>query len=174
MGTNHKASQTPQISLFSEEQISELHQATLELLERTGVEVLNEEALGLLKDNGCNVKETRVRIPSSLVEESLQIVPKVVNLSTRDNKKFLQLEDNKFYFGTGLDSLYILDSFTGERRKFLKEDVEKAALICGYLPNIDFVMSMGLVSDIPATISDRHQFAAMLVNTNKSIRLYLS
>lgn len=169
MRTDFRVNQTPQLSLFSEDQISELHLATVEVLKRTGVEVFNEEALSLLRDNSCSIKGNRVRIPSSLVEESLQAAPKRVSLSTRDGKNFLQLEDDKFYFGTGSDCPHILDSFTGKRRKFLKKDGERGALICDYLPNIDFVMSMGLVSDVLPSISDRHQFAAMLTNTNKSI-----
>ncbi len=103
----------------------------------------------------------------------MEAAPKQVNLFTRDGNDFLELEDSKFYFGTGSDCPYILDSFTGQRRKFLKKDVEKAALICDYLPNIDFVMSMGLISNVPISISDRRQFAAVLTNTNKPIRSFV-
>jgi len=169
MRTSSRINGIPQLSLFSEDQISKLHLATLELLEKTGVEVANQEALDLLRDGGCRIKKNRVTIPSNLVEGSLNATPKRITLFTRDGNKFLELEDDKFYFGTGSDCPYILDSFSGKRRKFLKEDVEKGSLICDYLPNIDFVMSMGLVSDVPAAISDRHQFAAMVANTNKPI-----
>lgn len=169
MGTGLRISQTPQLTLLSEDQISKLHMATLEVLEEIGVDVLNEEAVSLLSDNGCAIRKNRVTIPSDLVEESLRAAPKRITLSARDGKNSLQLENGKSYFGTGSDCPHILDSSTGERRRFRKEDVEKGASICDYLPNIDFVMSMGLVSDVPVAVSDRHQFAAMLGNTSKPI-----
>ncbi|GAI89021.1 unnamed protein product, partial [marine sediment metagenome] len=169
MRMNFQANETPQLGLFSEDAVSELHLATLELLEETGVEVTNQEALGLLRDGGSRIKGNRVTIPASLVEECLSNSPKRVTLSTRNDNKCLQLENGKFYFGTGSDCPYILDPATGERRESLKEDVEKGALICDFLPNIDFVMSMGLASDVPTAVYDRHQFAAMLTNTIKPI-----
>jgi trimethylamine--corrinoid protein Co-methyltransferase len=41
--------------------------------------------------------------------------------------------------------------------------------LCDYLPHIDFVMSLGLVSDVPRPTSDIHQFEAMLLNTWKPV-----
>ncbi len=33
------------------------------------------------------------------------------------------LEKDRIYFGTGSDAVFILDSFTGERRKWLEKDM---------------------------------------------------
>jgi len=170
MRTNFKVQRTPQFSVLSPDQIEEIHLATLEVLERTGVEVFDREALELLRKAGALISDgNRVRIPPHLVEEAIRTAPKRVTLANRNGERTLFLEDHKIYFGTGSDCPNILDSFTGERRRFTKEDVAKAALICDYLPNIDFVMSLGLVSDVPTSVSDRHQFEAMLLNTEKPI-----
>ena len=124
----------------------------------------------MLASAGSRVEgKSRVRIPSYLVEDALKSAPKRITLSSRDGQRKVLLEGTKVYFGTGSDCPYILDSFNGERRLFTKEDVGKAALLCDYLPNIDFFMSLGLVSDVPALISDRHQFQAMLLNTTKPL-----
>jgi len=48
-------------------------------------------------------------------------------------------------------------------------DVEGMAALCEKLPNIDFVMSMGLPSDVPAESGDLSQFAAMLAGTTKPL-----
>ena len=162
---------TPQFRVLSDDQIYQIHLASLEVLERTGVEVFDDEALDLLRSAGARVssEDKRVRIPSYLVEEALRTAPKKVTLCSRDGQRTTPLEDSKVYFGTGSDCPYILDSFTGERRPFTKEDVGKAALIADYLPNIDFFMSLGLVSDVPPTTSDGHQFQAMLLNTKKPL-----
>jgi trimethylamine--corrinoid protein Co-methyltransferase len=81
----------------------------------------------------------------------------------------MPLENRNVYFGTGSDCPNVLDPFTGQRRKFLKEDVEQGIRLCDALPNIDFVLSIGLISDVPVAVSDVHQFEAMLLNTVKPI-----
>ena len=170
MKSSFQAYETPQFRILSDDQIYEIHLASLEILERTGVNVYEKEALSLLGDAGARIgKNERVRIPSYMVENALQTVPKRVTLCGRDGSRKVRLEGNKSYFGTGSDCPNILDSFTGKRRPMTKEDVAKAAQLCDYLPNIDFFMSLGLASDVPWDIYDKHQFEAMLFNTTKPI-----
>ena len=168
--SNFAANVTPHFSVLSNDQIYEIHLATLEVLERTGVQIPEQEAVDLLSGAGARVSDgNRVRIPSYLVEDALRSAPERITLANRDGERTVFLEGNKVYFGTGSDCPNLLDPYTGERRRFRKEDVEEAARLCDYLPNIDFVMSLGLVSDVPTATSDRHQFEAMLVNTKKPI-----
>lgn len=165
----NNAHQVIQFRVLSDEQIQEIHLATLSVLERTGVDVLEEQALELLKNAGCQVNGHRVRIPPGIVKKALATVPEKVTLYARDGEPAVFLEDHKSFFGTGSDCPNIMDPFTGKRRRFTKEDVAVASRICEYLPNIDFVMSLGLVQDVPVATSDRHQFQAMIANTKKPI-----
>ena len=48
MDINYHAHQTPQFRILSDQQIERIYQATLECLNRTGVNVLNAEARDLL------------------------------------------------------------------------------------------------------------------------------
>ena len=106
-----------------------------------------------------------------MVKQSLNTIPERIAVSGRDGARSMILEDHKSYYGTGSDCPFILDSFTGERRTFTKNDVETAARIADALPNIDFHMSLGLTSDVPNATYDRHQFVAMLSNTTKPLIL---
>ena len=90
-------------------------------------------------------------------------------LSHRGGGQSLLLEGRNVHFGTGSDCPYIRDARTGERRAFLKQDVAEGIRLCDALPNIDFVLSIGLISDVPSAVSDIHQFEAMLLNTMKPI-----
>ena len=56
---------------LSQEQIHVIHMASLEILERTGVVVLDDEALALLAEAGAHVEGNRVRIPALLVEDAI-------------------------------------------------------------------------------------------------------
>ncbi len=93
MKSNYEVYETPRFRVLSDDQIRELHNASLEILERTGVLVLEEESLSLLRDAGARVgKNGLVRIPSYLVEKALASAPKRVTLCGRDGSRKVHLE----------------------------------------------------------------------------------
>ncbi len=160
----------PRISLLDDEHKEEIHRASLEILERTGILVHDQEALDLLQQAGCSVRENnRVFLPGPVVEEAIRTVPDRITISNRKGERCLYLEDRKAYFGTGSETLNVIDVRTGERRKAILNDVREAARLCDRLKNVDFVMSMGMADDIPAVLSDRYQFEAMVSSTIKPI-----
>ena len=155
---------------LSPEQCQKLHNASLEILARTGVRLYHQEAVELLKKAGASVSEgNRVRIPSGLVEKAFSTVPKQITLHDRHGEPTLFLEDYRCYYGPGSDCLNIIDHRTGERRKPVLQDVVEAITVCDALPHIDFVMSMFLPSDVEAMVSDRLQMEVMLKTTTKPI-----
>jgi trimethylamine--corrinoid protein Co-methyltransferase len=155
---------------MSNEQCLKLHEAALEILDRTGVRLHHQPAIELFKKGGARVSEgNRVRIPLRLVERALDIVPKEITLYNRDGQPAILLAGQRSYFGTGSDCLNILDHRTGERRKPLLRDIIEGMTLCDALPNIDFVMCMFLPVDVPTMVADRHQMKAMLNHTSKPI-----
>ena len=107
----------PSFRLLSENQVRELHQATLKILETIGVKVMHGGALQMLKEAGCPVDKDRiVRIPSHLVENSLQTAPSRVTVYERRGKPAMQLEGRNVYFGLGTDLLHTRDIHSGELR----------------------------------------------------------
>lgn len=160
----------PQLVLLNDEQKEEIHRASLEVLEQTGILVYDQEVLDLLRQAGCPIKEDkRVFVPGPVVEDAIRTVPDRITISNRKGEKCLFLEDRKSYFGTGSETLNVIDVRTGERRKAILNDVKEAARVSDYLKNVDFVMSMGMADDIPAVLSDRYQFEAMVSSTTKPI-----
>ena len=157
------------LNVFAQKQVDALHQATLEILEKTGVEVQAEEGLVLLREAGAKVEGMRVRIPAHLVEQALESAPSRIDIYSRSGKHAMCLEDSRIHFGTGSDLPFANDLESGKRRLSLKEDTARAARVADALPNIDFVMSLGLSSDVHPETSNLHQFEAMLLNTEKPI-----
>jgi trimethylamine--corrinoid protein Co-methyltransferase len=156
--------------MFTNEQLDEVHLASLEVLWRTGVRVYESEALALLQEAGCHVTDDNlVRFPATVIEDALLSVPSRVVLSDRTGKSCMYLDGNRTYFGTGSDLPYTLDLETGERRPSLLADVKNTTRLVDYLPNLDFAMSMALPSDVPKKTSDRHSFLAMVENTTKPV-----
>ncbi|MCK4451411.1 MAG: trimethylamine methyltransferase family protein [Anaerolineae bacterium] len=164
------AFQSPQFSILSDSQLQRLHLAALEVLRRTGIRFHHQEALDMLKEAGAFISDGNlVKFPARLVEEAIASVPCRVIMCDRDGEPAVYLESNKVYFGTGSDCLNFLDPETGEHRKFTQVDLINAYRLCDALPNIHFVMSVGIPSDAePALIYDV-QMALMLEHTTKPI-----
>ena len=158
------------LTVWGEAECRRLHEATLELLADTGVDVRYEPALALFSAAGAAVDGRRVRIPARLVEDALASAPREWLLKPRGGDTApLVLRDGEVYFGTGSDVLYVRDPESGERRRVRRADVEGMAALCEKLPNIDFVMSMGLPEDAPQGIDDLVQVVAMLRGTRKPL-----
>ena len=157
------------INFLSEKQLEELHLATLNVLERVGVDIYHEEVLEILDETGAKIRGKRAYIPSALVEEILNISTPRVTLNDRHGSIAMELEKQRIYFGTGSDTPNFIDLDTGERRKACKDDIKNAVQVAHELNHIDFVMSMGLAKDVPEKKSDVHHFEAMVKNTDKPI-----
>lgn len=161
---------TPQFRKLSDDQLGQIHNASLEILDRTGVCLYEEEALELLKKAGVKVEDgNRVRIPPGLVEWALSIAPKRIVLCDRNGRRVMPLERNNVFFGPGSDCPNILDHRTGERRRGTLRDIEEGIRLCDALPNMDFLMSICIASDIDQQVADRYQMRAMLMNSTKPI-----
>jgi trimethylamine--corrinoid protein Co-methyltransferase len=81
----------------------------------------------------------------------------------------MHLEGRKSYFGTGSDTPYVLDINTGEKRRTVLQDIVNVSLLVDALEHIDFIMCMGIASDVPEAISDLYHFQAMARHTTKPI-----
>ena len=81
----------------------------------------------------------------------------------------MYLEGTKASFGTGSDCLNFLDPETGEHRKFTQADIIAGYRLCDALPNIAFLMSIGLPADVDSRLTYDAQMASMLEYSTKPI-----
>lgn len=166
----HSLRQTSTLySRLGPQECERIHNASLEVLERVGVEVHDERARALLVKGGAKTDGLRVTLPERLVTWALEIVPRRITLCDRNGKVAMRAWGYRSYFGGGSDCLNILDHRSGERRRPLLQDVIDAARVQDALPEVDFVMSMFLPSDVDQRIYDRYQMEAMLNHTTKPI-----
>jgi len=169
MKVNYQSNVSTQFRVLSEPQCEEIYLAMLHVLEKTGVDIYNDEATQLLKENGAIVDGPRVYIPSQMVKKALSSAPPRFTVHGRDGTKPLFIEPNRVYYGPGPTCPNFLDPNTGERRKYLRKDAAMTALVCDALNNIDFVMSLGAISDVKQSLADVHEFVEMMANTVKPI-----
>ena len=145
----------PQLKVINDYQIQQIHQATLEVLERTGVQVAHPRALELLHGAGARIDGKRTRIPSWLVEDALHKAPKRVVLGDRDGERKVYLEGDKYWFGPSLDCVDYLDPLTNERSRFVSDNCRVTATLADALPNYSWVMTIGMADDVNPDIADR-------------------
>jgi trimethylamine--corrinoid protein Co-methyltransferase len=159
-----------QFAVLSEGQLADLHLAALEVLRRTGVRFHHPGALEMLKQAGAFVSDGNlVRFPAAMVEDAISSPPGRIILCDRDGEAAVRLEGTRVWFGTGSDCLYILDPETSERHKFTRQDIVDGYHLCDALPNIHFVMSIGIPADVDPDLAYDVQMALMLEHTTKPI-----
>jgi trimethylamine--corrinoid protein Co-methyltransferase len=146
-----------------------IHAASLEVLERVGVDVHDEKAKKLLIKGGGRADGIRVRIPEYMVEKALALAPRRMTLYNRGGGVAIRAWGYKTYYGGGSDCLNILDHRTGQRRRPLLQDVREAVILMDALPELEFVMSMFLPEDVDQRIYDRYQMEVMVNHTTKPI-----
>ncbi len=166
--TNVIAYAAPFYRGLTDDQCRLIHNASLEILERTGVLLYYQPAIDLLKKAGCAVEENQVRIPAHLVEWALRTAPSQITLYDRHGNPAMRLGDRISSYGTGSDCLNVLDHRTGERRKAVLQDVIEGIRVADAMPNIDFIMSMFLPNDVEVGKEIR-QMEAMLTYSAKPI-----
>lgn len=159
----------PQTRMLSDEQIQAIHHSSLDILSQTGIVMKNKRAAGLLLEAGAHQQGARIKIPAHLVQNALLSAPSRIPMHTRTGELSMPLESGKVFFGTGSDCNFTIDLETGERRPVLQKDVQAFAHLCDGLENIDFVMSMGVASDVSPMHHYIHGIVAMLRGSVKPI-----
>jgi trimethylamine--corrinoid protein Co-methyltransferase len=145
----------PRLSVINNAQIEALHQATLETLERTGIQISHPRALELFDGAGARVDGHRVRIPGWLVEDAIRQSPSRIVLGNRNGERSVYLEGDKTWFGPSLDCVDYLDPLTQVRSRFVSDHCRVTATVANALPNYTWVMTIGMADDVPAEIADR-------------------
>lgn len=171
MRSNYTQFNTPQFHILSDNQIEELHLATLQILERTGAAFECQEALDILGDAGVDVSNPdRVKIPPYMVEQALRTTPKMVTLYTREGEPAIVLNGmTGSHFGAIPDLPEYLDPYTRKQRQCYIDDIADTARLVDALPNTEFLLLGTSNPTLPAAITDKVSLLQVILNTSKPI-----
>lgn len=157
-------------NVLGKEKCKQIHEASLTIMDEIGLKIQGDQVLNLLFDHGAKIVDDGLtRIPVSLVEKALETVPKEFTLYSRDGEPYVRVNKDNTIFGTHSDQLEILDPFSGNARKFLRKDTKFMSKLADYLQNIDFVLSVGLSSDVSTIIQTQVTFIETVKNFRKPI-----
>jgi trimethylamine--corrinoid protein Co-methyltransferase len=156
------------LSCLEDEQLDNLREATLHILENTGVQFPSEKALAIFAEHGAQVDHDSqvVKIPRDLVLKAMSTVPRYFTLGARNSDFDLELQDGVTYFTNDGCGHAVMDSTTGERRASSKADVGMMARINDYLSSMAFSWTMVSAQDCGVT-SPLHEIDVTWRNNTK-------
>lgn len=166
---NYSDHQTPQFRVLSDDQCRAVYLATLECLNRVGVQVKNALARELLASAGARVEGDRVRIPPHVIQDALASTPPSFTLWGRGGDHAIQVAPDRVHFGPGVTTTFFVDPETRERRPSRRGDAGLTARVADALENIDYVMGLALIGDVTPELASVYEFAEMVSNTGKPV-----
>jgi len=157
--------------VLSRDEISKIHESSLDVLWKVGIAVRSDAALRMLEEAGCTVDHGKnlARIPRQLMEESLKWVPSNIALYDRDRKGSLDHGGENTYAWSGNVGTYVLISASGERRTATVEDVGKFARLADALENIHVVGIQVVPQDVRGPLGEVMSAHFMFANTSKHV-----
>lgn len=158
------------LQVLTTDELEAIHQATLEVLQMTGVAVYSAEARERFAGAGCVIEnDLVVKIPPFVVEEAIRSAPEKIVLAGRTPDRDVVLEGRRVHFTNFGEGIKVYDLETGELRSTTKKDLELATRLVDFLDPIDVMEKAMGSQDKPEKVSALHNFEAMLTNTTKHI-----
>ncbi len=156
-------------SILKESEMDLIHNATLAVLEKTGLKVLSKQARGFFAEAGCSVSEETkmVRFPARLIEDAVESAPDRFLLASRDGKHDIMLDGAKGVFKNFATGVKLIDPHTGAHRDSTKDDLGSIARFCDALDEVDFFTLAVAAQDIRPEVRDLHEAETVLNNTSK-------
>jgi trimethylamine---corrinoid protein Co-methyltransferase len=159
------------LNVFTAAEIDDIHVATLEVLERTGVFVEDGEPLDILSDGGCRVdRDTRVvRMPAHVVADALAACPPAIRYCGRTPDRDFMVEPGRVTFTNFDEGIKYIDPYSGDYRDPTIADVADIARLVDAMSDIDGYESAVGATDVPTETYALHGLEAALNNTTKPV-----
>ena len=161
--------------MLTDEQVDAIHEASLSILERTGIRFDSENARKRLLKAGASSHSTRkgvITFPRALVEEALRKVPKHGTYYARDPKQDIVYDGEHMFPYAGGGDPKILDLETGRSRLSTYADVEMAARLGDALEQDSYASSLVMANDFPSGLVVPKTMEATMRNSAKAVAGY--
>ncbi len=157
---------------LTKEEEDTVHSESVRILEEIGIKVTSPEVLRLLKDAGAAVdtKTQIVKISEELVKEALGKAPKEFSMSARESAKDARLPATVVQGVNDGQPTDVWDINTQSKRKSRMEDLIDLTVVCNAMPEVDLYWPEVVATDLPAEVSNAHEYAASVAYTGKHVQ----
>jgi trimethylamine---corrinoid protein Co-methyltransferase len=160
--------------VLSADELESIHEASLRILERVGMEFLCPESRSIARAAGADVDETtmRVRFPRELIERAITTAPSEFTLHSWDPAHTLRVGGRWMIFGTVASAPHFIDR-SGVRRTGDREGFRDLLKVAQMLDTVHYVGGYP-VEPVDVHGSIRHLEASwdLLTLTSKGLHCY--
>jgi trimethylamine--corrinoid protein Co-methyltransferase len=168
-------SSSSRLRILTDDQLDMIHEASLTILERTGIRYDSADARKRLLNAGASTHPTRngvITFPRSMVEDSIRKVTHRNVFHARDRRWDVEYDGDHLFPCAGGGDPKIIDLETGRPRHSTYEDVEMAARLGDALDNNHFASSLVMANDVPPQLLVLKTMEAAMKNSGKSVSGY--
>ena len=158
-----------QYKVLTDDQIKDIHEASLEVLAEVGVRIEYRPALELMASCGCNVDFDKriVKIPEYVLRKALQSAPSRFTLYGRKPEFDVHVNTKNIYTIGGSSALFVL-GLDGKRRPGTLQDLANLTRLQDALENLHIMHGIVNPQDIPQPGFCRRLFATVIKNTSRN------
>ncbi len=159
------------LDILDEEQIERVHLASLRILEETGIEFQDDEALSLWSGAGADVDfaTQRVRLDRGLVLQLVAKAPRTFTWRARNPGHDVSIAPGRTAFGPCGGMVYVLDR-DGTRRPGTFADYENLVRVAHESPALHFAAWEQVAAlDIPVSARHLHRLRAAIRLSDKPL-----
>lgn len=161
----------PYLKLLSDAEVNMVYQASLTMLERTGMLIDHDRAREILETAGAVVNHDAkmVFFPPELVEEKRRLLPKSITYHGRTPEYDFTLSvDGPIYSRVAGGATHYIDLQTGENRRATLADWRQLLTLIDFLPNIHCLATFHC-GDVPETVADLYSLKTALESQRKCV-----
>lgn len=156
------------LSVFSQGEMEQIHDATLEVLWHEGIKTDCEMAKEIYSSGGCNVsKDGKVSIPPHIVEAAIDSTPSSVLFAARDPANDIVMDGKRVNFCNFSKGVNVVDPDTREYRESVLDDHRRIATLVDALDQYDLLDVAVEARDLPGEIANLASYEVMVSNTTK-------
>jgi trimethylamine--corrinoid protein Co-methyltransferase len=165
----------PELKVLSDEQLQEIHKASMDILWNTGVLVKSKTARDLLKKAGAVVDENTMicRIPANIIEEALKQAPSSFTVQARNPEKSVHVSTESLHYEPMIGRMNCYDHNTGKTHRTTLDDVGQLVKLADYLPNYHLLHSgaiMPQIDKVPIRAAHVYGYLESVRNSSKPIK----
>jgi trimethylamine--corrinoid protein Co-methyltransferase len=155
--------------MLSEQDKSEIHTRSLEILEKVGIRFHSKRVCEILHEAGCEIdwEKQSARIPRSLVEAGLKTLPSRFTLAAPDPQWDIQVGDGTPWYSAGGMCPWFKDLETGKRREATLADLVQCAHLIDALDEVDEWCPMVVPTDVPYEMGEVRVLETSLLCSRK-------
>jgi len=163
------------VSILSNREIRDIHDACMKILRDTGVMVHHEETLDLLGQAGARIDRNRktARLSEQLVTDSVAQAGKTYTLYGRDPRRVARYGQGDFILMSSPGQYAWIDLQTGERRPATVQDATDAIRLGDALDNVTIVGAMAQPEEISERYRDIFLTGELVKGTTKPTRCWV-